>query len=393
MRQREKIRIIGIGPRGFPHVPGGVETYCSQLYPRLVAMGHEVVVFTRKRYSRDSSTCYQGVQIIPISSPAIESLETLVYTLKSTFLASRLGADIVHFHGIGPSLFVPLAKVLGLRTVIRHVGTDYRRSKWGPLARIVLRFGESIGCRHADAITCVGPHIRSHVQGLFGRTDALYVPNGVPDYRPVGVADAVLALGLTPGAYALSVGRFVPEKNFHILLEAWRGMRGLQDWKLAIVGAANFQSRYGRRLAALTRARDDVILTGARFGDELLQLYSHAGLFVCPSMHEGMSFSLLEAMAHGLRCIASDIPANRALFIGAEHYFDAGDVDSLRACLAKHLGTSPPSFSSEDLVAHVRRDHDWQKIAAAMIELFVFVKNSAKGQRMHKRTAAQSNSV
>ena len=44
------MRIFVTGTRGIPDIPGGVERHCEELYPRLAAMGHEVVVCTRSCY-------------------------------------------------------------------------------------------------------------------------------------------------------------------------------------------------------------------------------------------------------------------------------------------------------------------------------------------------------
>ena len=50
-------------------------------------------------------------------------------------------ADLVHIHAVGPALLVPLAKLLGLQVVFTSHGPDYRKNKWGRLARVVLRCG------------------------------------------------------------------------------------------------------------------------------------------------------------------------------------------------------------------------------------------------------------
>ncbi len=57
-------------------------------------------------------------------------------------LSWSMKADLVHIHAVGPALLVPLAKLLGLTVVFTSHGPDYRKNKWGRLARVVLRCGE-----------------------------------------------------------------------------------------------------------------------------------------------------------------------------------------------------------------------------------------------------------
>ena len=55
-------------------------------------------------------------------------------------------------------------------------------------------------------------------------------------------------------------------------------------------------------------------------GESLKELYSHAGLFVLPSSHEGLPITLLEAMSYNIDTLVSDIPANLAVGLSKEHY-------------------------------------------------------------------------
>src|SRR5690349_4510230 len=129
------MRIAVVGTRGFPDVQGGVETYGEEMFPRLVARGCDVVAYARNGYVDPTRTAFEGVRLVPLSAPQHPYAETLVHSAHAVWRAHRDRADVVYFQGIGPSVYAPLARRLGMRVVVRHVGADYHRAKWSPSAR------------------------------------------------------------------------------------------------------------------------------------------------------------------------------------------------------------------------------------------------------------------
>jgi glycosyltransferase involved in cell wall biosynthesis len=73
---------------------------------------------------------------------------------------------------------------------------------------------------------------------------------------------------------------------------------------------------------------------------ELLRLYRTCAVFVLPSLYEGFGLPLLEAMACGAACIASDDPALVEVSGGAALHFPRGDATALNALLKRVLGDS-----------------------------------------------------
>ena len=360
------MKIVVVGTRGIPNVQGGVETHCEQLYPRLAALGHDITLMTRSPYiaPKDRRDQYRGVRLQHLYTPRRKSLEAIVHTTLAILHARRQGADIVHIHAIGPALLTPLARLLGMRTVVTHHGPDYERQKWGRLARAMLRLGERAAACHADALIVISRHIAERVAEHHGRTDTHLIPNGVNLPVRRTETDRIEALGLRPGRYVIAVGRFVEEKGFHDLVTAWQRLPP-SDCRLVLVGDADHETRYSHHLKQ--SARDaGVILTGFIKGEDLAQVYSHARLFVMPSYHEGLPIALLEAMSYGLPVLVSDIPANLEVPLEGECYFPVGDVrvltDALDTCLAHETHV--------DHTALLKSHYDWGRVAEATSQVY-----------------------
>jgi glycosyltransferase involved in cell wall biosynthesis len=124
------LRIVMLGLRGFPDVQGGVERHVEHLSRRLVELGCEVEAIVRSPYMpKDCPPSWHGVKLHPVWSPRVTGVEALVHSFLGVFHAARMKPDILHIHSIGPALFAPLARALGLRVVVtHHVSTTRTRN-------------------------------------------------------------------------------------------------------------------------------------------------------------------------------------------------------------------------------------------------------------------------
>jgi glycosyltransferase involved in cell wall biosynthesis len=351
------MRIVALGLRGFPNVQGGIEKHCEQLYPRLVNLGCTVVVISRSSYTGKKTYDYKGVKIIPIWSPRHKSLETIFHTLFGILIAKTFKPDLVHFHAVGPSLFVPFAKRLGVRVIATHHGFDYERAKWGLLAKILLKQGERRMCK-ADCVIAVSDHIRNQLKMKYNcRVET--IPNGVelPEILPPG--DFCRKWKVTPRKYFFFLGRLVPEKCIHDLFDAFSEMH--TDWKLVIGGDSDHNTSYSRELRKRAKKHKNVVMTGFISGTELQELFSNAGCFVLPSSLEGLPIALLESLSFGLQSIVSDIPPNRSIDHPSVHYFPLHDTIVLRHLLSEVTEKKILIGSGRDYVSTL---FNWDSIAS-----------------------------
>ena len=365
----ESLRVMVLGLRGFPGVQGGIETHVEHLAPALVMLGCSVVVIVRSRYMRDTSlTQWRGVRFLRVWSPKSRRLETIVHSILGIFVAAVRRPDILHIHGVGPALTVPMARLAGLRVVVTHHGADYEREKWGRFEKAALRSGEALGMRCASAIIVISQGLRDLVARKFHRK-AWIIPNGVANDGPVRTEAALVQFGLEAGRYVLCVGRLVPEKRQMDLIDAF-GAGGLPGGMLVLVGGADHESPYARKLRELAEAMPDVVTTGIQTGQSLAELYSHAGLFVLPSSHEGLPISVLEAMSYGLPVLVSDIAPHLELGLDDDQYFKLGDIGDLSAHMVSLATRGWPAERRRSVRERVLREYDWNHIAVETAALY-----------------------
>ena len=358
------MKIVVIGTRGIPNIQGGVETHCQQLYPRIAAMGHDVTVIRRSCYITPDNNIlsYRGVKLIDLYAPRIKSIEAIVHTFLGAIKARQLGADIVHVHADGPSMMAPICRLLGMKVVMTNHGPEYDRKKWGKLAKIVLKFGEYIGTKFSNQVIVIAQFINNILVEKYNRTDANLIFNGVETPTKSTSTDYIEQLGLKPQKYVLAVGRFVEEKAFHDLIEAFANL-GDTGYKLVLAGDADHEDEYSIRLKDIAK-KHHVVLTGFIRGEKLNQIYTHAALFCLPSYHEGLPISLLEAMSYNLDVAVSDIEANKLSCLNVNDFFNTGNTEQLSQLLKKKL--SAP---------HLNRVYDlslynWDHIARQVVEVY-----------------------
>lgn len=351
------MKIVVTGTRGIPDILGGVETHCEELYPRLAQLGHDITIIRRSSYVTDNNKCheYKGVRLLDIYAPKLKSVEAIIHTTLAVIKARGMHPDILHIHSIGPSLLTPLARLMGMKVVTTNHGPDYDRQKWNRMAKMVLKAGEHMGARWSNAVIVISGVIANILSTKYNRKDTHLIFNGVTAPEKSIQTDFLDSLGIIPGKYILTIGRFVKEKGFHDLIKAYTSIK-YTGYQLVIAGDADHEDEYSRQLKH-TAKENGVILTGFIKGERLNQVMSNAALFVLPSYHEGLPIALLEAMSYNLDTAVSDIPANRIDALVPSDFFPVGDTQALASLIVKKLndGATPRTY---DLTPY-----NWDNIA------------------------------
>lgn len=172
--------------------------------------------------------------------------------------------------------------------------------------------------------------------------------------------------GLHKQEYILYLGRLVPEKGIHYLLEAFRDVK--TEKKLVIAGNID-KTEYVSMICREAEKDSRVIMTNFVQGRMLEELFSNCFLYVLPSEVEGMAISLLEAMSYGAHCLLSDIDENKEAAEDHADYFANGDVKMLRKKL-QELVDADAAYDVEGQKQFVAARYDWKKINSETLDIY-----------------------
>jgi len=246
-----------------------------------------------------------------------------VHTFLSTIHACFSRYDIVHFHCIGPSIFSFLPRLFGKQTVVTVQGLDWRRAKWGWFARHCLKLAEWASTTFPNQTIVVSRVLQDYYQANYSKATSV-VRNGTEIHECEGTRH-LRALGLLPNRYVLFLGRFSPEKNCHLLIQAFEKIQ--TSFKLVLAGGSSHTDVYCASLHA--HASDRIVFLDWLSGESLQEVLANAALFVLPSDLEGLSLALLDAMGAGVCVLASDTPENLEALGRTGFTFKRGEVADL----------------------------------------------------------------
>ena len=338
MRTREPgKRVAMIGHKFIPSRNGGVEVVVSNLAPQLVKLGYDVTCYNRTnedfKKARKSGPLmkeYKGVRLIWTPTVNRRGLAAMSASVIATVKAAFGPYDLVHFHTEGPCVLCWLPRLMGKKVIVTIHGLDHMRQKWGRFASAYIMQGEKAAVRHAHRIIVLSRGVKDYFLEKYHR-ETVMIPNGIDPAEARPAREITEQFGLHTREYILFLGRLVPEKGIHYLIEAYQSLR--TDKKLVIVGGTSDTDDYVRQLYDMARNDPSIIFTGYQEGVVAEELYSNAYLYVLPSDLEGMPLTLLEAMNYGCCCVTSDIGECVDVMDGCGFSFPRGNVEALRALL------------------------------------------------------------
>ena len=370
------MRIAFIGHKRIPSREGGIEIVVDELATRMVARGEQVVVYNRKghnvageEFDNQSSTSdkpymYRGVKVIPVTTIDAKGLAALTSSFFATLKAIKARPDVIHYHAEGPCVPLRLAHWFGIRTVATIHGLDWQRAKWGRFASTYLKLGERTAAKCADEVIVLSRNVQRYFKDTYGR-DVRFIPNGIERNTPVAADAITRKYGLEKDGYILFLGRIVPEKGVHYLIEAFKRLD--TDKKLVIAGGSSDSAEYYESIKAAAASDPRIVLTGFTQGEELAELY----VYVRPSDLEGMPMSLLEAMSYGNCCLTSDIPECAEVVGDHAVTFHKGDVDDLTVKLGGLLSDSAQVMSLKTSAAdYITDKYSWDDVVDRTLALY-----------------------
>jgi glycosyltransferase involved in cell wall biosynthesis len=307
-----------LGTRGVPASHGGFEAFAEALALYLVGRGWKVTVYCQEEGRagvRKASWCGVNQVVIPVHLKGAPG--SLLFDLKSVWHGlSRQGIFLLL--GYNSALFNLLQRLRRQVLLINMDGIEWRRDKWGPLAKAWFWLNERIGCWVGSHLVADHPSIKEHLASRVRKSKITMIPYGADEILE---ADATLLepFGLEPDRYSLVVARPEPENSLLEIVSAFSSQR--RDHRLVVLGRLEPErNRYHRRVMAA--ASSEVMFPGAIYEAPVVQaLRFFSRLYLHGHRVGGTNPSLVEAMGCGCAVLAHDNPFNRWVAAGGATYF------------------------------------------------------------------------
>jgi len=370
----DKNRVVMLSSNFYPGFVGGAEKQALELSKALSRQGAGCLVLTRRLRGLPRSAKVEGIPVERLSSRLF--LPAVFFWL----LKHRGEYGVVHVHLAGsPAVPAALAaRLLGKPCVIKLGGgmglpaalSTSQKTFWGRLKLLLLRLA-------APRFATVNSELVAELAANgFDGADYAVIPNGVDTrrYRPPSPderAEARRKIDVKEGLVLLYTGRFAREKQLDRFLQAFADALKAKPAAalLILLGAGEEEETLKAQAKALG------LETRVRFlppADEVLPFYWAADALVLPSLSEGLSNSLLEAMACGLPAVASRVGGTREAVLEGRSglLFDPQDYSAMRRQIETLL--AKPALAAE-LGGHAREDagrYDIERTAKSYLEFY-----------------------
>jgi glycosyltransferase involved in cell wall biosynthesis len=350
MSNRKQLTILGI--RGIPACHGGFESFAEKLSLYLVRQGWDVTVYCQECGDGPvTKSSWEGVNLINISVKNEGALGTIVFDFKATVHAlSQKGLFLTL--GYNTAIFNLLQRLKGQVNIINMDGIEWRRDKWGVVAKTWFWLNERIGCWAGNHLVADHPHIKSHLSTRVRSSKTTMIPYGAVEVHDADI-DALHDYGLKPRKFSVIIARPEPENSFLEMVSAFS--QRLRGHTLVVLG--NFQPNTNQfHRAVMQAASDEVIFPGAIYDSRVVEaLRFYCRFYLHGHRVGGTNPSLVEALGAGCAVIAHDNLFNRWVAGESASYFkdeeactrlfdqlldDAFDISSMRAGSLKRFRES-----------------------------------------------------
>ncbi len=307
------IRVVMLINDYLPYI-GGAERVLDNVCPYLRTEGIEPLIVTRRYAGLKRFEEIHGVPVYRLPIPGPKAVASLAFTLAALPLLHHLNPDVYHAH----HLFSPTTTAVLARRIFHRpaVATPHSGGKFSEVRRVQKTFlGRSrlaLFRREVDLFFSISSEIDNELAQLgVPAHRRAFVPNGIDPNRFVPLAPtqkpALRArLGLAEGPIVLFSGRLAPEKRIDQLIQIWPAVRGVHPNAVLLILGTGPEEDVLKQMARETT-------TGIHFAgrvEDVVPYLQAADVFVLPSIAEGLSIAVLEALAVGLAVVVSHVGGN-----------------------------------------------------------------------------------
>jgi glycosyltransferase involved in cell wall biosynthesis len=314
-------RIAILGTVGLPANYGGFETLTENLvhYHCQNQLPCDLTVYcSRKSYPNGSAT-FESAQLKYISADA-NGIQSIPYDIWSLLSSVWHRTDVILLLGVSGAIALPIIRLISSARIITNIdGIEWRRGKWGALAKRFLRFSEKVAVRFSHDVIADNKAIADYVGNAYGLDCHVIAYGG--DHT-TAVKEVMVDAYNLPDTYAFSLCRIEPENNIGMIIDAFSDGSSLP---LVVVGNWG-KSEYGRGLKERYAGAKHIRLLDPIYDlGKLKTLRSRAKCYVHGHSAGGTNPALVEAMQFGIPIFAFDCSFNRFTTDSKAAYFSTSE--------------------------------------------------------------------
>ncbi|MCK4598765.1 glycosyltransferase family 4 protein [Candidatus Bipolaricaulota bacterium] len=324
-----------------PGIVGGTETYALSLLRALgqIDRQNEYMVFLNRESAElqlPPQSNFEAV-ICPVSAK-IRAVRYLWEQFVLPFQARTYRLDLLHSLGYVQPLRLPCKSVVTVPDLNFHNLCDFL-----PLVRrTVLRFFVSQSARRADHVLTISQASRNQIISILGvpaqKVTVAHLAAKETRARPVSF-DVLRQKLHVQKPYILALSSLSPHKNMRRLIEAFAIIRerGFVEERLILAGHPPRGKSSLDELVSRKSLGNCVRFTGYVSDEALASLYTHAELFVFPSLYEGFGIPVLEAFTYGTPVALSNATSLPEVAGDAASYFDPRNTEEIAGTIIHML--------------------------------------------------------
>tara|TARA_B100000749_G_C18449956_1_gene475857 strand:- start:4450 stop:5565 length:1116 start_codon:yes stop_codon:yes gene_type:complete len=352
-------KLVLLGIRGIPAKHGGFETFAEALSKHLIKRNWTVIVYVQEKGSGPTYfTRWENIDRVHIPIDKDGPLGTIIFDFKSIVHSLRHHGLFLTL-GYNTAVFNLLHRVMTKTNIINMDGIEWRRDKWGPIAKTWFWLNERAGCWFGNHLVADHPEIQKHLSSRVNIKKITMIPYG-GDEVLVANPSLLSVYGLQPDGYSVIIARPEPENSFLEMVRAFSCKR--RDHKLVVLGSFE-PSINSFHKDVMDAASEEVIFPGAIYEAPVVQaLRFFARFYLHGHRVGGTNPSLVEALGAGCAVIAHDNHFNKwvagpdAAYFGTEQecslLFDEllSDDDAVHAMKAASISRFNERFTWEKIL-------------------------------------------
>ena len=317
------MHLILLGIRGIPAQHGGFETFAEHLCVYLKSKGWNVTVYCQEEGGGSVyESEWHGVCRVHIPVKSKGPIGTIIFDCKS-ILHSLRNKGVFLTLGYNTAIFNLLHRLYGKKNIINMDGIEWKRKKWGVIAKLWFYLNERFGCWFGNHLVADHPDIKNHLSTRVSSAKISMIPYGANE---ILIADKTILeeFGVEPQKYAVVIARAEPENSILEIVTAFSEEK--RDINLIVLGKYKPETNDYHK-AIMMSASEEVLFPGAIYDtDKVGTLRFYAKFYIHGHQVGGTNPSLVEALGAGSPVLAHDNKYNR--WVAGEGALYFSDINS-----------------------------------------------------------------